>query len=263
MKNNPDIAAAWDSTLTIVVPTFNSIEELPACLESVQNVLGELIGKAVFVVIQDGQSTDGTREYAENINAKGITLVSERDKGVYDAMNNAITRADTDWIYFLGSDDRLLPDFKVMLGQLTNTNHIYYANVRFASSDKRYDGNFSTVKLAFRNICHQSMFFPSHILREDPYSLDYPVKSDWASNIRFFASIPFQHVDLDVALYNDNGGLSSTYEDVQFEKEKANLFYESHGYWMKLVCFVVPTTTRAFHLLSRRKKKTPGIIRNT
>lgn len=262
MKNNTDIAATWHSTLTIVIPTFNSIADLPACLESVRSVLGKLLGKTVFVLIQDGQSTDGTREYADNINTSGITLASEQDRGVYDAMNKAIARADTDWMYFLGSDDRLLPDFKVMLDQLTNTGNIYYSNVRFATSGKRYDGAFSTVKLAFRNICHQSMFFPSHILKQHPYSLDYPVKSDWASNIRFIASIPFQHVDLDVALYNDNGGLSSTHEDTHFKRDKAKLFHDSHGLWLKLLCDISPTVTKIYHFAIRQKKKRRKEFRN-
>tara|TARA_A100000171_G_scaffold33155_1_gene31558 strand:+ start:2197 stop:2970 length:774 start_codon:yes stop_codon:yes gene_type:complete len=243
----------YQPALTIVIPTFNSIVNLPACLESVQSVLGTLLGRTVFVLIQDGRSTDGTREYAENINSSGITLVSEQDSGVYDAMNKAVARAGTDWIYFLGSDDRLLPDFKVVLSRLTNTNQIYYANVRFSSNGKPYDGAFSPAKLVFRNICHQSIFFPRHILRKEPYSLSYPVKSDWASNIRFFASIPFQYIDLNVALYNDSGGLSSTYEDVEFERDKAKLFHDFHGYWLKLLCGLSPIVTKIYHFSIRHK----------
>lgn len=250
----------FQPTLTIVIPTFNSIEDLPECLDSVRSVLGELLGKTVFVLIQDGRSTDGTIEYAENLKTKGITFISEQDKGVYDAMNKAIARTDTDWIHFLGSDDRLLPDFIAMLNQLRSASSIYYANVKFASTGKRYDGYFSLVKLAFRNICHQSMFFPSQILKNEPYSLDYPIKSDWAQNIRLFASIPFQYVDLDVAIYNDNNGLSSTYKDSIFEKHKANLFYQSHGHWLKLVCYIVPTATRIFHFASRKKRKKEKMV---
>ncbi|MBM70877.1 MAG: hypothetical protein CME43_15535 [Haliea sp.] len=258
MRNNADIAATWRSTLTIVIPTFNSITDLPACLKSVQSILGHLVGETVFVVIQDGLSTDGTKEYVENISSNGISFVSEEDKGVYDAMNRAVARTNTEWIYFLGSDDRLLPGFEVMLSQLTSTDNIYYGNVRLGSSAKRYDGSFSTVKLVFRNICHQSMFFPTHVLKQHPYSLDYPIKSDWASNIRLFASTPFQHVNVDVALYNDNHGLSSTYEDKQFKRDKAKLFREFHGYWSKLLCDISPTITKIYHLATRKKKK--GLI---
>lgn len=257
------MSANCPPALTIVIPTYNSINDLPECLDSIRSVLGELLGRAVVVLIQDGQSTDGTVEYAENINKKGITLISERDKGVYDAMNKAIARTETDWVYFLGSDDRLLPDFRAMLDQLKGTEFIYYANVRFASSGKQYDGVFSPIKLVFRNISHQSIFFPSQILKRSPYSLLYPVKSDWARNIQLFARVPFKHVDLDVAIYNDDGGLSSTYEDAQFEKDKPSIFYESHGYSLKLLCDIAPTVTQIFHLAIRRKKKVRAEFRNT
>jgi glycosyltransferase involved in cell wall biosynthesis len=257
LKNNSDMNPNCAPTLTIIIPTFNSIEHLPICMDSIRHVLGRSLGNEVCVLIQDGGSTDGTMAFAQSLNTNGIRVISEQDRGVYDAMNKATKNTDTDWVYFLGSDDRLLPDFSAMPGQLIDTGRIYYANVRYASSGKRYDGPFSLFKLAFRNICHQSMFFPRQILEKEQYSLDYPIKSDWAHNIRLFAKLPFQHVDLDVALYNDSGGLSSTYEDVQFEKDKAKLFHESHGYWLKLLCFLVPTATRVFHLAIRRNKKKP------
>lgn len=255
LKNKPDMTANCPPALTIIIPTYNSIKDLPECLESIHSVLGDLLGTAVVVHVQDGKSTDGTVEYAKNINTKGISFISEQDKGVYDAMNKAIARTKTDWAYFLGSDDRLLPDFRAMPHQLKSTEFIYYANVRFASSGKQYGGVFSPIKLVFRNISHQSMFFPSHILKRNPYSLLYPVKSDWAKNIQLFACVPFKHIDLDVAVYNDEGGLSSTYEDTQFEKDKASIFYESHGYRLKFLCSIAPKITQIFHTATRRKKR--------
>lgn len=249
------MTATCRPTLTIIVPTFNSIEQLPGCLDSIQGVLGKLLGKTVFILIQDGRSTDGTIEYAQSTKTEGVTIVSEQDKGVYDAMNKAVARTDTDWVYFLGSDDRLLSDFTAMLDQLTNTGCIHYANVKFLSTGKRYDGPFSPTKLVFRNICHQCLFFPRQVLQDGPYSLNYPIKSDWATNIRLLACTPFQYVNLEVALYNDQGGLSSTYEDTQFEKDKATLFYESHGYPLGILCSVAPVVTRFFHFLTRRKTK--------
>jgi glycosyltransferase involved in cell wall biosynthesis len=256
------MTATCPPKLTIVIPTFNSIEELPGCLESIRSALGELLGNTIIVIVQDGQSTDGTKEYLENTNTDGIIFLSEQDSGVYDAMNKAISRAETDWIYFLGSDDRLLPDFRTMLGQLKSTEYIYYANVRFARSGKRYDGSFSSIKLVFRNISHQSIFFPSQILKRNPYSLCYPIKSDWAKNIQLFSCTPFKHVALDIAIYNDEGGLSSTYDDAHFEKDKADLFYQSFGYGLKFLCGIAPTVTQIFHFMIGRKKKTLSKFRN-
>lgn len=234
--------------LTIIIPTYNSLAQLPACLINIRTVLGDLLGSSVAVLVQDGGSTDGTVEFAETNKARGITFVSEQDKGVYDAMNKAVSKTCTEWVFFLGSDDRLLPGFRQALSRLCSTGVIYYANVRLASNAKRYDGVFSPRKLVFRNICHQSMFIPTRILRGEPYCLEYPIKSDWAQNIQWFAKIDFQHIDLDVAIFNDKGGLSSTYKDSAFERKKPELFRESHGTYLMLACYLAPTLADIFHL---------------
>ena len=58
-------------------------------------------------LIQDGNSTDGTRKFLDGLSKEcgGLSIVSEVDSGVYDAFNRAVSRARGKWIYFLGSDD--------------------------------------------------------------------------------------------------------------------------------------------------------------
>jgi putative colanic acid biosynthesis glycosyltransferase WcaE len=59
------------------------------------------------VVVIDGSSTDGTRQWLESQRARMSTLVSEPDSGVYAAMNLGARAARGDWLLFLGADDRL------------------------------------------------------------------------------------------------------------------------------------------------------------
>ncbi|SRR5713226_5111440 len=56
-------------------------------------------------IIIDGASTDGTLEIITRYRAKIAGLITERDRGIYDAMNKGIVRATGDIIGFLNADD--------------------------------------------------------------------------------------------------------------------------------------------------------------
>ena len=55
----------------------------------------------------DGQSCDETCRIVAHFQEKHVNIhfLSERDEGIYDAMNKGIGRACGDWLLFLGSDD--------------------------------------------------------------------------------------------------------------------------------------------------------------
>lgn len=90
-------------SLSVIVVCKNPGPRLAAALNSVW----EQQGPRPELIVIDGASTDGTREWLERHRARISTLVSEPDHGVYDAMNKAIAAAHGDWVYFLGADDQL------------------------------------------------------------------------------------------------------------------------------------------------------------
>ncbi|MBL9214664.1 MAG: glycosyltransferase [Opitutaceae bacterium] len=89
--------------VSVIVVCRNPGPGLARALESVWRQEG---ATAELVVI-DGASTDGTREWLEAQRERIAALVSEPDHGVYDAMNKGWDAATGDWILFLGADDRL------------------------------------------------------------------------------------------------------------------------------------------------------------
>jgi glycosyltransferase involved in cell wall biosynthesis len=71
--------------------------------------------KDIELVIVDGGSKDKTVEIAKQFSSHIGTLVSEPDKGIYDAMNKAVQLAKGEWVYFLNAgdsfyDNRVLED---------------------------------------------------------------------------------------------------------------------------------------------------------
>ena len=98
--------------VSIIIATRNAEEQISECLDSVKKYAPE----NVEIVIVDGGSEDGTLSI---LTQYGISnFISEKDQGIYDAFNKGIRRANGQWFYFLGSDDRLLPGFGNMLQNL-------------------------------------------------------------------------------------------------------------------------------------------------
>lgn len=94
-------------TVSIVTVTYNSERALGVTMES---VLNQSYSGIEYLII-DGASSDGTvalaESYRERMERRGICLriVSERDGGIYDAMNKGIRLAAGDVIGILNSDD--------------------------------------------------------------------------------------------------------------------------------------------------------------
>ncbi len=99
-------------TVSIVTVTYNSEKTLGITMES---VLNQTCPDIEYLII-DGASTDGTvavaEGYRERMERRGIRLriVSERDGGIYDAMNKGIRMATGDVVGILNSDDWYEPD---------------------------------------------------------------------------------------------------------------------------------------------------------
>jgi len=95
--------------ISIITVTYNSAQTISACIDSVNNQTYPNIEH----IIIDGASKDKTVEIIKMQPNKVEKLISERDNGIYDAMNKGITMATGDIIGILNSDD-LLYDTNVL-----------------------------------------------------------------------------------------------------------------------------------------------------
>lgn len=91
---------------SIITVCFNEIETIE---RTIQSVLAQDYQDIEYLII-DGGSNDGTVELAEKYTGDGITLISEKDNGIYDAMNKALSLAHGDILYFLNADDYFYDD---------------------------------------------------------------------------------------------------------------------------------------------------------
>jgi glycosyltransferase involved in cell wall biosynthesis len=187
--------------------------------------------KDVEVFIQDGMSNDNTLEIATSYqdNLPQLVVVSEKDQGIYDAMNKAMNQATGNWILFLGSDDMLFNN-DVLQDISEKTQHtsakVLYGNAHivgdtgWAKDGEIYAGLFTVEKLLNQNICHQAMFYNRAFIETEIGSFNpiYTKSSDWDFNLRCWAKMPFEYIDITVANFIA-GGFSTDSNDVSFSED--------------------------------------------
>ncbi|MEJ7737944.1 MAG: glycosyltransferase family 2 protein [Chitinophagaceae bacterium] len=211
-----EVTEAAGGLISIIIPAYNSDEKIENCLQS---IITQSYERKELVIV-DGGSSDSTVKIITHYAALHafIRYVSERDKGIYDAMNKGIELAKGDWMLFLGSDD-VLHDKNV----LSNFNELVretkarfvYGNVRLVGDSLMgtdgsvYDGVFSVKKLFEKNISHQAIFYSRYVFQEiGQFTIRYSTCADWDFNHRCFAKYETQHIDLIVSKFV-TGGLSS------------------------------------------------------
>lgn len=213
--------------ISIIIPTYNSGKTLGSCLDSIVSQ----DYRAIEICIIDGQSTDQTIEIIEQYQKQYqfIHYISEKDQGIYDAMNKGIDRAKGEWLYFLGSDDTLFNStvFTEIVG-IINKNPRYlffYGNVKmigdtmWAKDGSVYAGFFDLTKILKHNISHQAIFYHKKLFAiHRNYNIKYKICADYDLNLDIFSKFPIRYANIVISNYR-GGGLSSQITDVLFSND--------------------------------------------
>ena len=219
--------------ITVATVTWNAAAVLQRTLDSV----AEQDYPHVQHVVVDGNSADNTltllRQYQECESTEGlerqeIMVLSEPDKGLYDAMNKAIAMAEGDYILFLNAGDRFherdtlskIADKCSMLNaQCSMLPAVIYGDTDIVDDE----GHFlrkrhlrPPQKLTWKSfkhgmlVCHQAFFARMDIAKRTPYNLKYRFSADYDWCIRVMKegsalNLPMANADIIVADYLDGG----------------------------------------------------------
>src|SRR5690606_10898813 len=88
---------------SIIIPTHNSDRFVPKAIDS---LISQKFSDFEILIV-DGLSDDNTVEVVNAFHDTRIQITSEKDTGIYDAMNKGVLLSKGQWLLFLGSDDRL------------------------------------------------------------------------------------------------------------------------------------------------------------
>jgi len=95
--------------VSIITATYNSSAHIKDCVESVNN---QTYNDIEHIII-DGASKDNTLDIIKSIPNRVVKIVSEPDKGIYDAMNKGIKAATGDVVGILNSDDQYIDEYVI------------------------------------------------------------------------------------------------------------------------------------------------------
>ncbi|SHG57668.1 Glycosyl transferase family 2 [Chryseolinea serpens] len=226
--------AVEKTILSIIIPTFQAGNTLAASLESI--VRQRFHGYEVLVM--DGGSTDDTKAIAERYSHEhpNVHFYSERDRGIYDAMNKGIDKSSGDWIYFLGSDDVLFDEtvLERIFDNLENIKQdVLYGQVLLSESNTLYLGEFDAEKLVFRNISHQALFVRRTVFEKiGKFDLRYKICADHIHNVKWFFDdqVKKKYVNIVVARFSQQG-ISSQRDDVDKVRDLPGLVMQHAGSW--------------------------------
>ena len=180
--------------LTVVTVCLNARQTIA---EAVQSVHGQTHGNVEHIVV-DGASTDGTLEILQQHREGISTLISERDQGLYFAMNKGVAAATGDYLGFLNSDDvyhhdRVLETVDSALSSsqadAAHADLIYVGRddpsrvVRYWSSRPYSPGMFE----AGWHPAHPTLFVKTQLLREmGGFDTRYRYHADFDLMVRLF-----------------------------------------------------------------------------
>jgi len=209
--------------LSIIIVTFNAAATLQECLNSIY----KQPFPAIEIVVIDGQSTDGTVNILRENNDKIDYWRSEKDKGIYDAMNKALDYITGNWVYFLGADDILFDDFSKLASELKDENTIYYSRVLCTGGPTFPVSAYAFAKIG---ICHQAMIYPRSVFDQYRFNIKYKISADYALNMQLFnhQQYHFAFKDHLVAKFNDTG-VSSLNVDEVFEQDRTAMVLKYFG----------------------------------
>jgi glycosyltransferase involved in cell wall biosynthesis len=217
--------------ITIITVVFNGAKTLE---ETIQSVINQTYPNVEYIII-DGGSTDGTLDIIKKYEYYIDYWVSEKDKGIYDAMNKGVVVSVGMWIGILGSDDFLeydaLENF-YLHSCLDADCDVIYGNSRVLLDNKILYTRISSNSIDDITKCF-IFFHPDSLAKIKVYKgigmydTTFKLAADYEFFLRaYFEGYKFCKVNKIVLNYRI-GGFSSNYKRALDEKIKIYIKYKS------------------------------------
>lgn len=198
--------------LSIITINFNNVHGLARTISS---VCSQTCRDFEYLII-DGGSTDGSRNEILRHERFLTYWCSERDRGVYHAMNKGIVKAGGKYLLFLNSGDCLYNERVVeeTIPELSAAD-IVYGDLVFTGKGEDYVNTYPDIldtEFFFReSLGHPAAFIRRSLFENGLYSENYRIVSDWEFFLRkiVLESASYRHLNKIISVFDVNG-ISST-----------------------------------------------------
>ncbi|WP_435419187.1 glycosyltransferase [Parerythrobacter aurantius] len=218
--------------VSIVTVTFNDLEALR---ETIKSVRCQDFPDMELLVI-DGASRDGTREFLEALDMPKLRWISEPDGGIYDAMNKGLRLARGEYVYFLNAGDSLLePTSMSRIAELLIERPALLMNKVRVMKDSAFatyptTDHAANARSAFQSAyCHQAAVAQrAAYLAAGGFDLSYPHFADFKAlwTIRSAHPDRYRQTTLEIADFDLNGVSSDWRHSVKLAAERERLLRE-------------------------------------
>jgi glycosyltransferase involved in cell wall biosynthesis len=168
--------------VSIITIVYNNVRDIDYTIKSVL----EQTYKNIEYIIVDGASTDGTLDIIKTYKDRISKVISEKDNGIYDAMNKGLMAAMGDYVLFLNSGDELFDLNTIQqIVEKGNNADIIYGETKLVDEQRRIVGDRRHAApkkfdwKSFRygmNVCHQAIYVKRAIA--EPYDQQYQLSAD-------------------------------------------------------------------------------------
>jgi glycosyltransferase involved in cell wall biosynthesis len=168
--------------LSIITIVYNNAADIERTMLSVIN---QTYTNIEYIII-DGLSTDGTLDIIKKHQSQVAKLISEKDKGIYDAMNKGLKLATGDYVLFMNSGDELFaPETVASVFASQPDADIYYGETEIINSkgesmgQRRHQAPETFTWRGFNlgmSISHQAIYIKRNLI--EPYNSQYQLSAD-------------------------------------------------------------------------------------
>lgn len=203
--------------------------------KTIQSVINQSYEDFEYIVI-DGNSTDHSIDIIKKYNSNINYWVSETDKGIYNAMNKGIAKANGNYVLFLNSGDYLVnSDVLKSVFEKQQTADIIYGNMQIDWGNGKISSGKMPDKITFKQMYIDTLWHPVSFIKKtlfDKYGLyneTYKVVADYDFffKVIIINNVTTYHINVDIAMYNLNG-LSSLPENKALEQAERRKVIESY-----------------------------------
>ncbi len=243
--------------ISIITINYNNGHGLENTLKSIINLEQ---GKGLYYesIIIDGGSNDISLSIIEKYSNIIKFSVSEKDNGIYDAMNKGINHAEGDWLIFMNSGDCFYN-----ANVLTNIYDSGYFNLPVEKAmllygDKIQNGIilkslcFKAINYGVLPACHQSMFFRNIGIR---YNIKYKIYSDFDYFLEYHSKYKNEILYLDMVISNTESDGISAHSLKQKRKDKMYICFKRFGLMLTMLMYCKIMIAKCF---ASKKKNLVG-----
>lgn len=216
--------------ITIVTVTYNCESEIE---DTIQSVLSQDYPNLEYIII-DGASKDNTVSIANKYKDRIARIVSEPDKGLYDAMNKAITISNGKWINFLNAGDRYFDSSvisKLFEGIDVDSHYkVIYGNTELLMRDGSIVmhktstiASLPKIVSQYQPYTHQAVFYNIDNKKDCKYDLRYKICADYDVACRYYKRYGqkvFLYVPISICQYKGYDGVSTSPKNKKRSKKE-------------------------------------------